>query len=98
MSSGVADSLERPHVLARAGDEGAVYVLVDAENMPHDVFRLVDPAQVQTHGVRGDEITPDVGGILDGCDGLCGNALLLLAHEVGVQIGLHLGAGVTART
>ena len=42
------------------------------------------------------EIAPDVRRVLYGAHVLGGNALLLLAHEVGVQVRLRLGSGLLA--
>ena len=91
---GVAHALEGAHVLARRGDEGPVDLPVDVEDVGHGVLGLVQAAGRQAHGVRGGEVAPDVRRVLNGGDGLGGDALLLLAHEVGVQVGLGLAPGL----
>ena len=91
---GVAHALEGAHVLARRGDEGPVDLPVDVEDVGHGVLGLVQAAGRLAHGVGRGEVAPDVRRVLDGGHRLGGDALLLLAHEVGVQVGLGLAPGL----
>ena len=91
---GVAHALEGAHVLARRGDEGPVDLPVDVEDVGHGVLGLVQAAGRQAHGVGRGEVAPDVRRVLDGGHRLGGDALLLLAHKVGVQVGLGLTPGL----
>ena len=90
----VAHALERAHVLARACDKRSIDVGINVEHALHDVFLLVEFAQfkLMVRRVRGEEVAPGVGRILDRLHRGGGNALLLFGKKMFVEIRFRIHA------